>query len=116
MAGILTASYLGIAVLGFFFGYFFPPVVLLFFFWFNFLALVVVLAAWNKADRGLTTSIIAASIVFWLSAAWQQRFGLDALPAQQLPISTPTNIWREGPAPAELQDRWCLTAGDSDFL
>ena len=55
-------------------------------------------------------------IVFWLSAAWQQRFGLDALPAQQLPISTPTNIWREGPAPAELQDRWCLTAGDSDFL
>ncbi len=55
-------------------------------------------------------------IVFWLSAAWPQRLQLTALPAKLLPINTPTNIWREGPAPAELQDRWCLTAGDTDYL
>lgn len=64
-----------------------------------------------RASREQTTPM-----VFWLSSAWQQRLQLDALPAKQLPISTPANIWTEGPAPERLQDRWCLTAGDTDYL
>jgi Acetyltransferase (GNAT) domain len=55
-------------------------------------------------------------MVYWLSSAWVARLQLAALPVKSLPISTPANIWTEGPKPATLQDRWYLTAGDTDFL
>jgi hypothetical protein len=31
-------------------------------------------------------------------------------------ITTPANIWTPGPAPEELNDRWWLLAGDTDYL
>lgn len=58
-------------------------------------------------------------LVFWLSTAWVQRLQLDALETLEtrtLPIITPANIRTEGPEPQTLLDRWCLTAGDTDYL
>ena len=53
---------------------------------------------------------------FWLSSAHAKPLLRDNITATELPIVTPANIWSPGPAPAELQDRWCLSAGDTDFL
>jgi hypothetical protein len=55
-------------------------------------------------------------VVFWLSSAWIERLQLATLAVQPLPITTPANIYSKGPTPDELQDRWCLTAGDTDYL
>jgi hypothetical protein len=39
-----------------------------------------------------------------------------AVVAKALPITTPANIWTAGPTPEELQNRWWLMPGDTDFL
>ena len=55
-------------------------------------------------------------LVFWLSSAWVPSLHLGALPVKVLPIITPANIYSDSPKPEVLQDRWCLTAGDTDYL
>jgi Acetyltransferase (GNAT) domain len=57
-------------------------------------------------------------LTLWLSTAQVEKLQLPAqhLQVNALPISTPANIWTAGPPPAELQDRWWLMAGDTDFL
>jgi hypothetical protein len=56
-------------------------------------------------------------LVFWLSSAWVERLQLGGLAAvKALPISTPARFRTEGPQSEVLQDRWCLTAGDTDYL
>ncbi len=85
------------------------------------LVMDVVAAATDFADALRLTAIRTAReqttpIVFWLSSSWQQRLGLDALEAKTLPITTPANVWTDSLPPEELRDRWCLTAGDSDYL
>ncbi len=66
MGGIFTTAFLCTAIAGFLFGYFIPPIVLLLVFWPNFLALVVMISAWDKADEGFTVSVLMTCIVFWL--------------------------------------------------
>jgi hypothetical protein len=52
----------------------------------------------------------------WLSTAYAQALARDGIQLTELPIATPANIRTLGPSPAELQDRWWLMAGDTDFL
>ena len=54
----------------------------------------------------------------WLSTSHLQAMELPAKlgHVNPLPICTPTNIWTDGPTPAEVKDRWWLMAGDTDFL
>lgn len=68
MGGIFIAAFLGTALIGLLSGFFIPGVVLMFFAWLNFLVLIVLLAAWCKADEGFTVSILITCIIFWLSA------------------------------------------------
>jgi len=78
----------------------------------------------DAADFPRVLSLVANSmarehnlpLVFWLSSAWVKRLQLDANEVKALPIITPANIRTEGPQPELLQDRWCLTAGDTDYL
>jgi hypothetical protein len=52
----------------------------------------------------------------WLSTAFALQYCPAGAELQPLPIATPANIWTAAPTPAELQDRWCLMAGDTDYL
>jgi len=63
--------------------------------------------AWQQHD---------APLVAWLSSAYTAPLAAAGLRLSALPIVTPSNIWAPGPDPATLQDRWCLFAGDTDYL
>lgn len=70
------------------------------------LAQVARAAAWLLGRRKL---------VLWCSAPDTARFG-DVGNAVALPITTPANVWTPGPAPEDLNERWWLLAGDTDWL
>jgi hypothetical protein len=61
--------------------------------------------AWEK--KQLTT---------WSSATFVERFAGRSAIATPLPITTPANIWTAAPTPEELDNRWWLMPGDTDFL
>ncbi|MFZ9509570.1 MAG: GNAT family N-acetyltransferase [Burkholderiaceae bacterium] len=63
--------------------------------------------AWQRYD---------VPLVAWLSSAYTAPLAAAGLRLSALPIVTPSNIWAPGPDPATLQDRWCLFAGDTDYL
>lgn len=65
------------------------------------------LAAWHLQRRKLAT---------WCSAPDVACFGAGVTTTQALPITTPANIWTEGPPPAELTELWWLMPGDTDYL
>ena len=55
-------------------------------------------------------------LVFWYSSVHAERLKLKGVSCKRLPIVTPANIWTDSPHPDRLLNRWCLTAGDTDFL
>jgi hypothetical protein len=55
-------------------------------------------------------------LAFWLSTAYAEQLQLDGMERHALAISTPANIWTQGPSPEQLMNRWWLTAGDTDYL
>lgn len=55
-------------------------------------------------------------LLTWCSRAFARRFQVWDASQSDLPIITPTNILTPGPAPEELQDKWWLMPGDTDFL
>lgn len=55
----------------------------------------------------------------WCSATFVDKFrkaSTTPVDATALPITTPANIWTAGPQPEQLQNRWWLLPGDTDFL
>lgn len=64
-------------------------------------------ASWQQQCHTLAT---------WCSAPDIESFGTGVATCQALPITTPANIWTQGPAPAELHNRWWLMPGDTDYL
>lgn len=62
------------------------------------------------------TRRFAMPLVAWVSTSRLSRVAPPQAIVKALPISTPANIWADGPKPAELQDKWWLMAGDTDFL
>jgi hypothetical protein len=65
---MFLTAFLITAVLGFLAGILIPFSLLLFLGWLNFLVLIVVLAAWSKADKDFSVCFIMATVVFWLFA------------------------------------------------
>ena len=55
-------------------------------------------------------------LAFWLSTAYAGQLQVEGMERHALAISTPANIWTQGPSPEQLQNRWWLTAGDTDYL
>ncbi len=55
-------------------------------------------------------------LVTWCNKIFVERFAVKNAVSQLLPVMTPANTWTPGPAPEELQDRWWLMPGDTDFL
>jgi hypothetical protein len=66
VGGVFIVTFLVTALVGFLAGFFIPGMLLVFFAWMNFLVLLALLAAWNKADEGLTVSVLMTCVVFWL--------------------------------------------------
>ena len=52
----------------------------------------------------------------WFSSSYAAQIAPTTARLSALPIRTPANVWTDGPKPAELMNRWWLTAGDTDFL
>jgi hypothetical protein len=52
----------------------------------------------------------------WVSAAYAGVFRSESVYGTGAEIPIPTNVWTEGPRVEELQDRWWLMMGDTDFL
>jgi hypothetical protein len=63
-----------------------------------------------------TSRQFSLPLLAWFSSSYAAQVAPAAARLTTLPISTPANIWTDGPKPADLQDRWWLTAGDTDFL
>jgi hypothetical protein len=55
-------------------------------------------------------------LVAWCSKQFTERFAINGATTRLLPIITPANTWTTAPVPAELQDRWWLMPGDTDYL
>lgn len=51
----------------------------------------------------------------WCATHHAQHFAVAAATQQLLPISIPANIWTHGPGPEQLDNRWWLMPGDTDF-
>jgi len=58
----------------------------------------------------------AESFTFWITQSHVEHLPSNWQKRQQANISIPTNIWHKGPATKELEGKWWLTAGDTDFL
>lgn len=63
-----------------------------------------------------TSRQFSLPLVGWFSSSYAAQVAPTRAKLTALPISTPANIWTDGPKPDELQDLWWLTAGDTDFL
>jgi hypothetical protein len=56
-----------------------------------------------------------ARVLTWCSAAFTDCLPTQGRTERDMGVSIPTNIWTDGPAPAELRDHWWLLPGDTDF-
>jgi hypothetical protein len=83
--------------------------------WMEALGPVAHLPALAQVARAATWLLQRRKLVLWCSAPDVTRFG-NVAKVEALAITTPSNIWTPGPAPEELQDRWWLLAGDTDWL
>lgn len=83
--------------------------------WMEALGPLVNLPALAQVAREAAWRLERRKLVLWCSAPDIARFG-NVGSAQALPITTPANVWTPGPPPAELQDRWWLLPGDTDYL
>jgi hypothetical protein len=83
--------------------------------WMEALAPLANLPALAQVARAETWRLERRKLALWCSAPDIDRFG-NVTSAKALPITTPANIWTPGPTPEELQDRWWLVPGDSDYL
>jgi len=57
----------------------------------------------------------ATAIRFWISEHFSKAFLLENTDILDIKISIPINIWSKGPDFDTLNEKWYLTAGDSDF-
>lgn len=58
----------------------------------------------------------ALSVVFtWCGSHHAGQFNMADATVESLPISIPANIWTRGPGPDQLNERWWLMPGDTDF-
>ncbi|MES2626954.1 MAG: GNAT family N-acetyltransferase [Pseudomonadota bacterium] len=71
---------------------------------------VLQLAKWQTTELG------RQQLATWCSEVFVERLVDESATSTTLPITTPANIWTSGPPPEELQNRWWLTPGDTDFL
>lgn len=55
------------------------------------------------------------SLFTWCAGSKTRHFETAGYSKTALPITIPANIWTEGPRPEELQGRWWLMPGDTDF-
>lgn len=83
--------------------------------WMEVLAAREHLPALAQVARAVTWQLERRKLGLWCAAADVTAFG-TVTQAVELPITTPTNVRRPGPAPEELKDRWWLLAGDTDWL
>lgn len=51
----------------------------------------------------------------WCATHHVQYFDAGTAAWQELPIAIPANIWTQGPGPEQLDKRWWLMPGDTDF-
>lgn len=56
-----------------------------------------------------------SGVFTWCATHHAQWFEVGAATLQQLPIIIPANIWTQGPGPEQLDKRWWLMPGDTDF-
>jgi hypothetical protein len=56
-----------------------------------------------------------AGIFTWCASHHVRYFGVEDASLQPLPIAIPANIWTHGPGPEQLNERWWLMPGDTDF-
>ncbi len=54
-------------------------------------------------------------LLTWCSAAFAHWLPAQDRSERDMGVCVPTNIWTQGPAPAELKDQWWLMPGDTDF-
>jgi hypothetical protein len=54
-------------------------------------------------------------IFTWCATHHRHYFDVDGAVLQPLPIAIPANIWTRGPGPEQLNERWWLMPGDTDF-
>jgi hypothetical protein len=56
------------------------------------------------------------TLVSWCNKIFVERFAINNMASRLLPFIIPANTWTPAPTPAELQDRWWLMPGDTDYL
>jgi hypothetical protein len=83
--------------------------------WMDAVAPLANLPALAQVARAAAWLLDRPRLTLWCTAPDVQRFG-DVASAELLPITIPANIWSSAPSPEELQDRWWLLAGDTDWL
>lgn len=54
-------------------------------------------------------------VVTWCPSAFRSWLPAQDRSERDMGVCIPTNIWTEGPTPAELRDQWWLMPGDTDF-
>lgn len=52
----------------------------------------------------------------WVPKAYVEAFNCHDARINDLDIQIPTNIWSKGPDPEQINNKWWLMAGDTDFL
>lgn len=55
------------------------------------------------------------AVFTWCATHHVGHFNVGEAEVQPLPISIPANIWTRGPGPEQLNERWWLMPGDTDF-
>lgn len=63
-----------------------------------------------------TLQLERKTLATWCNKIFVDQFAVNNATSKLLPVMTPANTWTPGPAPEELQDRWWLMPGDTDFL
>ena len=71
---------------------------------------VISLAAQQAREHG------HKSLQTWCSKGFLDWWQIGSPEQKELPITTPANVWTDGPSPEELKDLWWLMPGDTDYL
>jgi len=65
--------------------------------------------------RDLSARQGKSNVFTWCATHHSEWFDVGTATLQELPIAIPANIWTQGPGPEQLDKRWWLMPGDTDF-